>query len=144
MFQLEIWRRQATGTVAELLGPQEIKRDIGTRLFRFRRSDPVSMEQELKHYHPHGPQIVRAFVAGINAYITQILKTPEKLPFEFRVLDTKPGLWTPEVVISRHQGLMCNVRDELNYGRLVKLIGADKLRELQWFHPTDDTEQNLT
>ena len=36
LFQLEIWRRQATGTVAELLGPQETKRDIGTRLFRFR------------------------------------------------------------------------------------------------------------
>jgi penicillin amidase len=131
LFQLEIWRRQATGTVAELLGPQEVKRDIGTRLFRFRGN----LDQELKHYHPHGPQIVRAFVEGVNAYITQILKTPEKLPFEFQVLNTKPGLWTPEVVISRHQGLAYNVRDELNYGRLVKLIGADKLRELQWFHP---------
>ncbi|WP_460974515.1 penicillin acylase family protein [Spirosoma knui] len=131
LFQLEIWRRQATGTVAELLGPQEAKRDIGTRLFRFRGN----LDQELKHYHPRGPQIVRAFVDGVNAYITQILKTPEKLPFEFQVLNTKPGLWTPEVVISRHQGLAYNVREELNYGRLVKLIGADKLRELQWFHP---------
>src|SRR5688572_22304347 len=32
LFQLELWRRQATGTVAELLGPREVKRDIGTRL----------------------------------------------------------------------------------------------------------------
>ncbi|MBD2757818.1 penicillin acylase family protein [Spirosoma validum] len=141
LFQLEIWRRQATGTVAELLGPQETKRDIGARLFRFRGN----MDQELKHYHPHGPQIVRAFVEGINAYITDILKTPEKLPFEFQVLNTKPGLWTPEVVISRHQGLLENVREELNYGRLVKLIGPDKLRELQWFHPTiKPTEPDLT
>ena len=131
LFQLEIWRRQATGTVAELLGPQEIKRDTGTRLFKF----SGDLEQELRHYHPHGPQIVRAFVDGINAYVTEILKTPEKLPFEFRVLNTKPGRWTPEVVISRHQGLMYNVREELNYGRLVKLIGADTLRELSWFHP---------
>ena len=146
LFQLEIWRRQATGTVAELLGPQETKRDVGTRLFRFRGN----IDQELTHYHPHGPQIVRAFVEGVNAYITNILKTPEKLPFEFRVLNTKPGLWTPEVVISRHQGLAYNVRDELNYGRLVKLIGPDKLRELQWFHPRSDvsaqkpTEPDLT
>ncbi|MFD2935589.1 penicillin acylase family protein [Spirosoma flavum] len=141
LFQLEIWRRQATGTVAELLGPQETKRDIGTRLFRYRGD----INKELLHYHPHGPQIVGAFVDGINAYITNILKTPEKLPFEFRVLDTKPGLWTPEVVISRHQGLMYNVREELNYGRLVKLIGPDKLRELQWFHPvTKATEPDLT
>lgn len=141
LFQLEMWRRQATGTVAELLGPQETRRDIGGRLFQFRGD----INKELLHYHPHGPQIVRAFVEGINAYITQVLKTPEKLPFEFRVLNTKPGFWTPEIVISRHQGLLGNVRDELNYGRLVQLIGADKLRDLQWFHPaTKPTEPDLT
>ncbi|MEO0903041.1 MAG: penicillin acylase family protein, partial [Bacteroidota bacterium] len=36
LFQFEIWRRQATGTVAEILGEHELKRDIGTRLFKFR------------------------------------------------------------------------------------------------------------
>ena len=30
LFQFEIWRRQATGTTAELLGSRAIKRDIGT------------------------------------------------------------------------------------------------------------------
>lgn len=137
LFQLEMWRRQATGTVAELLGPQEVKRDIGTRLFRFRGN----INQELLHYHPHGPQIVGAFVEGINAYVTEITKTPDKLPFEFRVLNMTPGLWTPEVVVSRHQGLLGNVREELKYGRLVSLIGADKVRELSWFHPTANPAQ---
>jgi len=137
LFQLEMWRRQATGTVAELLGAQEVKRDIGTRLFRFRGN----INQELQHYHPHGPQIVGAFVEGINAYVTEINKTPDKLPFEFRVLNMTPGLWTPEVVVSRHQGLLGNVREELKYGRLVSLIGADKVRELNWFHPTANSAQ---
>ncbi|QJD77363.1 penicillin acylase family protein [Spirosoma rhododendri] len=141
LFQFEMWRRQATGTVAELLGPQELKRDIGTRLFRFRGD----INQELLHYHPHGPQIVGAFVEGINAYVADILKTPEKLPFEFQVLNMKPGFWTPDVVVSRHQGLLGNVRDELKYGRLVSLIGADKLRELNWFHPASNpTQPDLT
>src|ERR1700674_5192766 len=36
LFQLEIWRRQATGTVAEILGRKELPRDIGNRLFMFR------------------------------------------------------------------------------------------------------------
>src|SRR5437868_11151382 len=36
LFQLEVWRRQATGTVAELLGRRELERDIGTRLFKYR------------------------------------------------------------------------------------------------------------
>ena len=38
LFQFEIWRRQATGTTAEILGAREIKRDIGTRLFQYRGS----------------------------------------------------------------------------------------------------------
>src|SRR5579885_1729946 len=38
LFQLELWRRQATGTVSELLGPRELQRDIGARLFKYRGS----------------------------------------------------------------------------------------------------------
>ncbi|MFN8353912.1 MAG: penicillin acylase family protein [Spirosomataceae bacterium] len=133
LFQLELWRRQATGTVAELLGKRELKRDIGTRLFKFRGN----IDTELNHYHPHGGLIVRSFVAGINAYISSILKTPDQLPIEFKILHTTPQLWTPEVVISRHQGILANIKDELNFGRLVHLIGEKKLKELAWFHPGD-------
>src|SRR5690242_11537474 len=62
LFQLELWRRQATGTVAELLGPRELERDIGTRLFKYRGD----LQRELDHYHPHGAAIVQAFVDGVN------------------------------------------------------------------------------
>ncbi len=131
LFQLEIWRRQATGTVAEILGDGELKRDMGSRLFMFRGN----IEQELNHYHPHGSTIVKAFVKGINAYISEILKTPEKLPFEFQLLKITPQYWTPEVVISRHQGLLSNVKDELLNGQLVHLLGAEKVKDLMDFHP---------
>ena len=36
LFQFEIWRRQATGTVSEIFGEEEFERDLGTRLFKFR------------------------------------------------------------------------------------------------------------
>ena len=36
LFQFEVWRRRATGTVAEILGRRELTRDIGARLHRFR------------------------------------------------------------------------------------------------------------
>ncbi|GIT67776.1 MAG: hypothetical protein Ct9H300mP25_12480 [Acidobacteriota bacterium] len=36
LFQFEVWRRQATGTVAEILGERELTRDIGARLHQFR------------------------------------------------------------------------------------------------------------
>jgi penicillin amidase len=141
-FQLEMWRRQATGTVAELLGPSEVKRDIGTKLFKYRGD----MEREMAHYHPRGKAILTAYVEGINAKVAELRADPANLPFEFKTLNTLPGYWTPEIVVSRHQGLVANVIDELNYGREVHLMGEEKTRELNWFHPTRkaDTEPRLT
>ncbi|MFN2564069.1 MAG: penicillin acylase family protein [Gemmatimonadaceae bacterium] len=131
LFQLEVWRRQATGTVAELLGPRELERDIGTRLFKFRGD----LRRELAHYHPRGGRIIAAFVAGINAYVAETERNPALVPLELRLLGTKPGRWTPEVVISRHQGLVSNVEDELTYGRAVALLGPEKVKEIERFHP---------
>lgn len=132
-FQFELWRRQATGTVAEILGERELDRDRGARLFRFRGD----MEKEMAHYHPRGKQIITAFVAGVNAWIAQTQAKPDLLPLEFKLLGIKPGLWTPEIVISRHQGLLENVTDELKNAQAIALLGADKLKELHWFHPKE-------
>jgi len=133
LFQFEVWRRQATGTVAEILGPDELQRDIGTRLFQFRGD----LEEELNHYHPEGSEIINAYTDGVNAYIDAIMRTPENLPVEFKILDILPKKWTPDVVISRHQGLKGNVNRELQYGMAVAKIGAEKVKELMWFHPND-------
>ena len=143
LFQFEIWRRQATGSVAEIFGDDELERDIGTRLFKFRGN----MEDELNHYHEDGIEIVSSFVSGINRYIEEINKDPDQLPVEFEILGIKPEKWTNEDVISRHQGLLGNIEDELNIGRIVSLIGEDKTKELLWFHPKEpdiNLDYNLT
>lgn len=131
LFQLEIWRRQATGTCAELLGRRELRRDIGARLHKFRGD----MRRELSHYHPRGEEIVGAFVKGINAYIAATERNPQLLPLEFRLLGISPGRWTPEVVVSRHAGLLGNLTQELDYGRAVAVLGPERVRELSWFRP---------
>ena len=133
LFQFEIWRRQATGTIAEILGDRELKRDIGTRLFKYRGD----LKQELNHYHPEGELIINAYTAGVNAYIDEILAHPEELPIEFEILNIVPERWTPEVVISRHQGLLGNIEDELQIGRAVATIGTDAVKDIMWFHPKD-------
>lgn len=131
LFQFELWRRQATGTVAELLGSREIKRDIGTRLFRFRGD----LKQEMNHYHEDGEEIITAYTEGVNAYIAETEKNPGLLPIEFKLLDTKPQRWTPDVVISRHQGLVMNLTEEIHVGRMVAKMGAKKVRELGNYGP---------
>jgi penicillin amidase len=137
LFQFEIWRRQATGTTAEILGAREIKRDIGTRLFQYRGS----IEKDLARYHPRGVAIINAYVQGVNAYIKEANQDPNSLPIEFKLLHTQPKPWTAAVVISRHQGLLGNITQELNIARAVGKIGEDKVKDIVWFHPK---QPNLT
>jgi len=133
LFQLELWRRQATGTVAEILGPRELERDVGTRLFKFRRD----LDEELAHYHPRGVQIINAYVDGINAYIGETERNPSLLTLEFELLGITPGRWTPEVVISRHQGLLGNIGAELSTGRRVAQLGAETVKSFATYGPGD-------
>jgi penicillin amidase len=130
-FQFEMWRRQATGTMAEVIGRRELARDQGVRLFKYRGD----MARELAHYHPRGGAIIGAFVEGVNAWVDEANRNPALIPAELRMLGIKPGRWTPEVVISRHQGLLGNIGEELAHGRFVAKYGADLLQKVQWFHP---------
>jgi penicillin amidase len=127
LFQFEVWRRRATGTVAEILGPRELKRDIGTRLHMYRGD----LDAELNHYHPRGKAIVEAYVRGVNAYVDEAMRTPAALPIEFKMLGITPGKWTPQVVISRHQALTSNVPNEVTHVRAIGALGSTaKLRDL--------------
>lgn len=131
LFQFELWRRQASGTMAEILGERELKRDIGARLFKFRGN----LRTELNHYHPRGEAIITSFTEGINAFIAETEKNPDLLPPEFKLLGITPGYWTPDLVISRHQGLLGNVTDELTIARAVALLSVEKVKDIRVFEP---------
>ncbi len=133
LFQFEVWRRQATGTVAEILGPDELNRDIGARLFKFRGN----LTKEFNHYHPRGEQIITAFTEGINAYIRETQKDTSLLTLEFKLLGITPGLWKREDVVSRHQGLLANLPDEIRFARAVIILGEKRVKELVAFEPGD-------
>ncbi|MEZ5288166.1 MAG: penicillin acylase family protein [Vicinamibacterales bacterium] len=133
LFQFEIWRRQATGTVSEILGRKALKRDIGTRLHMFRGD----LDAELNWYHPRGKEIVTAFVEGINAYVDEARRRPDELPIEFKMLGIQPEHWTTAAVISRHNGLLGNLGQELNMARAVQAMGADAVKGLSVFYGGD-------
>ena len=131
LFQLELWRRQATGTLAEILGKKELRRDIGNRLFMYRGD----LAQELNWYHPHGAAIIQSFVDGINAYIAETQRNPALLTPEFKMLGIKPRNWTPAVVISRFNGLLGHVNQEVNMALAIRAIGVERVKDLEYFQP---------
>jgi penicillin amidase len=93
------------------------------------------MSRELSRYHPRGVEIVGAFVEGINAFIAQAEREPSRLPIEFKILGIKPGRWTTEVVVSRHNGLFRNVTSEVQTAQLVRILGSQRAREILNLHP---------
>lgn len=132
-FQLEIWRRQATGTVAQILGRRELERDIGNRLFTYRGD----LTQELNWYHPHGAAIIQAFVDGINAYIARTRQHPELLTPEFKMLGITPQPWTVSSVITRFNALAANIGEELDIALAVRTLGAERVKDILYFEPAN-------
>ena len=133
LFQLEIWRRQATGTVAEILGPKEVTRDIGNRLFRYRGD----MAKELDWYHPRGAAIINAFVDGINAYMAADCEGSfaadagiQDAGYQARQMDAGRG----DLPLQWAAG-QCRQRDQ--HGLAVKALGAEKVKDLEHFQPGD-------
>ena len=121
LFQFELWRRRATGTLAEIQGEKALAHDKGARLLRFQGS----IAEEMAHYHEDGVEIITAFVAGVNAYVELTRSQPERLPFEFELLGINPGKWTPEVVVSRHNALTGGISTELMLAKTITDIGPD-------------------
>ncbi|MFC1492588.1 penicillin acylase family protein [candidate division KSB1 bacterium] len=133
LFQLELWRREATGTLSEVFGEKAFLRDHRARLFKYRGD----MKQELNHYHPDGEEIINSFVSGINAFVDLTERDPDLLSVEFRLLGIKPKYWTPEVVISRHNGLYRNVANEVGLAAGVDALGIEEFMQLSSFEPSD-------
>jgi penicillin G amidase len=126
MFQFEIWRRKATGTLSEIMGEKALAHDKGARLLRFRND----LKAEMAHYHEDGTEIILSFVAGVNAYIAETEDNPDLLSFEFDLLGIKPGLWTPEIVISRHNALTRGINNEVMLAKTIHAIGSEKTRKI--------------
>ncbi len=125
LFQMEMWRRQGEGRLAEVLGPAAVDRDRSARLFTYRGS----MSREWAAYGADTKAIVTAFVAGVNAYIAQ---TGDKLPPEFGMLGFRPEPWSITVPLSRATGLsgVSNGSSEVLRAQLVATLGAARVNEL--------------
>jgi penicillin G amidase len=128
LFQMEMSRRAGEGRLAEILGPKAVERDRFARLLAY-RGDIAAGSAEWASYAPDAREIVRAFVAGVNAYIAEVRDRP---PIEFSLLGIAPEPWTEEVVLDRMAALAMtgNALSEVRRARLVAAMGAAAVEEL--------------
>lgn len=110
LWQIDTWRKRGLGLLAEDLGPASLEQDRANRLFLFRGD----MAAEWRAYGPEGRATIRAFTAGINAYVELVRKGKAPLPREFQILNTRPSRWAPEDVVRiRSHGLFGNLPQEV-------------------------------
>lgn len=125
LWQIDLWRRQGSGKLAEVLGPSAVPRDRLARLVRFRGN----WDEEWRSYAPDAQAIATAFTSGINAYITTL---QGQRTAEFALAGYDPGLWEPRDVVSRVAGLlMCrNLARELQRALDIRAHGFDTVNRL--------------
>ena len=87
LFQMELTRRYALGTLAEVLGPRALPMDEAQRYY-----DVAGVAQrEWRGLGTHERAVLTAFSAGVNAAMRQ-----QPLPVEFRLLLYQPRPWRPQ------------------------------------------------
>lgn len=139
LFQIDIWRRQGMGELAEIMGPSALEADAFARLLRYRGD----MDAEWKSYSPDTQAIATAFTRGVNAYIDHC---GEKLPLEFQVLGYRPKKWAPADILGRSSGIYMsqNFRNEVLRLKLIQLVGEEKARWLAPVEPALDYRLQLS
>ena len=95
LWEMEWWRRELEGRLAEVLGPSAFERDRMARLLKYR--GPFD-DAEWTSYHADGKQI---FTAYATASTPTSRHTPNNLPVEFMLTGIKPLPWTAETVVLR-------------------------------------------
>ncbi|MGX4668664.1 penicillin acylase family protein [Cerasibacillus sp. JNUCC 74] len=89
LFQMEMSRRQASGTLSEVVGEAAVDQDKYFRTVGLRRAAAQSYDV----YSEEAKEILHAFAEGINAYINQA-KEDSSLPIEFTIMGFEPKEWT--------------------------------------------------
>ncbi len=87
LFQMDVSRRQASGTLAELLGPAALESDVELRTLGMRRA----AEDALPGFSPEVIDALEAYAEGVNAYVDA-----NPLPPEYAALElSKIEPWDP-------------------------------------------------
>jgi penicillin amidase len=127
LWQLDLWRKRGLGRLSESFGPAYIEQDRAARLFLYRGD----LDAEWAVYGPNAKPWTEAFVAGLNAYVGQVLAGVAPLPIEFTLTSSQPELWSADDVVRiRSHGISNNAESETLRVRVAGAGGleADRIR----------------
>ena len=127
LFQMDLYRRAATGRLAEVLGEPALESDRFMRTIGLGRA--AMLDQDV--VSPRTLAILQAYADGVNKFLEQ---HGESLPVEFVILGYKPERWSPldTLAIAKLQlyDAAGNYTEELLRAGLAERFGPDVLPTL--------------
>ena len=129
LWQMDMFRRRGSGTLAEVIGPAGIESDREVRILGIRRGCEELWNQ------PDLPDDFRqelvAYAEGVNAFIAAAGDTG--LSLYFTQLGYRPAPWTPvdTLVFNKYMGWdQSGTRDDLWFGAMVDKLGIEAAESL--------------
>ncbi len=115
LFQMDQSRRQASGTLAELLGPSALVSDVQFRTFGLRRAAAKS----LAALSPASLAVLQAYADGVNAWVASHPLPPEYASLELTTFPPWRALDSAAVTKLLAFGLSFDLGDISNTQRLI-------------------------
>ncbi len=129
LWQMDLFRRQGSGTTAEILGPAALESDILVRQLGIRRGCEAAWNSSDVPAQLRAELI--AYAEGVNARIAELGE--KGLPAPFKKLGYQPAPWTPvdTLVFSKYMGWdQSGTLDDLWFGLMVEKLGVTAVEEL--------------
>lgn len=125
LFQADIFRRVARGEMAEFVGGQTwYDYDRAWRAEFYTDEELLAMAD--RFYTPDQLALMQAYADGINAYIEEAMRDPDKLPAEYVALGVRPEPW--DVTHSLSVAVLQSRDSVEGFGQ--ELFNAELLRDL--------------
>ena len=117
LFQIDLSHRRELGRLAEVFGAEFAKHDATARLFHYQGD----LDAELRQVPANVLACARAYVAGINARIAEVLTDRTLLPLEYAVLGVAPLRWDLRDLVLARGASIDNADDEVRRAQLAAL-----------------------
>lgn len=135
LWQMDLFRRNARGELAEIFGNTVLEEDKRHRILGFAHVAEIEAAQA----SPQVKAVLNAYANGVNAYIASL--DAKSLPPEFQLLQYKPQPWTPAdsliVVKNFFEALSTSWRLDLMREALADLPAAKRAAMLPEISPLD-------
>ncbi|HEV3284082.1 MAG TPA: penicillin acylase family protein [Solirubrobacteraceae bacterium] len=107
LFLIDVLRHAARAELSSFVGGAEGNRAMDRAQYLIAPYTEADLESQLENapklYGAEGEKVVadvKEFVAGINAYISEALLNPNKMPAEYAGIGKSPAMWKPTDVIA--------------------------------------------